>query len=180
LARVAVAARSAGCWYARGEMPSSFQATSGLYGPVMAGRIIVGTSSWADPGFVKEWYPPKMPAAERLPWYAEHFEAVELNSSFYAIPDRNTVHKWVADTPERFGSELRQALADRGDVAASIALVNCASEPAGREAFSSSGDATGVTPVPDAASASSSRSGSPRATTTTPSAPTVSPRTVSG
>ena len=58
----------------------------------MAGRILVGTSSWADPGFVKEWYPPKMPAKERLPWYAQHFETVELNSSFYAIPDRNTVH----------------------------------------------------------------------------------------
>ena len=52
-------------------------------------RILVGTSSWADPGFVKEWYPPKMPARERLPWYAQRFEAVELNSSFYAIPDRN-------------------------------------------------------------------------------------------
>ena len=40
----------------------------------MAGRIRVGTSSWADPGFVKEWYPPKMPAKERLPWYAQRFE----------------------------------------------------------------------------------------------------------
>ena len=61
----------------------------------MAGKIHVGTSSWADPGFVKEWYPPKMSARERLPWYAERFEYVELNSSFYAVPDRTTVHKWV-------------------------------------------------------------------------------------
>jgi uncharacterized protein YecE (DUF72 family) len=73
----------------------------------MAGRIIVGTSSWADPGFVKEWYPPKMAARDRLPWYAERFEAVELNSSFYAIPDRNTVHKWVEDTPERFVFDVK-------------------------------------------------------------------------
>ena len=58
----------------------------------MAGRILVGTSSWADPGFVKDWYPPGMPAEERLPWYAQRFEAVELNSSFYAVPERNTVH----------------------------------------------------------------------------------------
>ena len=41
---------------------------------------------------MKEWYPPKMPAKERLPWYAQHFDMVELNSSFYAIPDRNTAH----------------------------------------------------------------------------------------
>jgi uncharacterized protein YecE (DUF72 family) len=68
---------------------------------------MVGTSSWADPGFVKEWYPPKLAARERLPWYAEHFEAVELNSSFYAVPDRNTVHKWVEETPERFVFDVK-------------------------------------------------------------------------
>jgi uncharacterized protein YecE (DUF72 family) len=73
----------------------------------MSGRIVVGTSSWADPGFVKEWYPPKMPARERLPWYAERFEAVELNSSFYAVPDRTAVHKWVEDTPEGFVFDVK-------------------------------------------------------------------------
>ena len=77
----------------------------------MAGRIRVGTSSWADPGFVKEWYPPKMPAKERLPWYAQHFEVVELNSSFYAIPDRNTVRGWVEITPGlHFDVKLHRAL----------------------------------------------------------------------
>ena len=73
----------------------------------MAGTIRVGTSSWADPGFVKEWYPPKMAARERLPWYAERFEYVELNSSFYAVPDRTTVHKWVEDTPEGFVFDVK-------------------------------------------------------------------------
>jgi uncharacterized protein YecE (DUF72 family) len=73
----------------------------------MAGRILVGTSSWADPGFVKEWYPSKLPAKERLPWYARHFEIVELNSSFYAIPDRNTVHGWVEVTPEHFTFDVK-------------------------------------------------------------------------
>ena len=53
-------------------------------------------SSWAPPAgpipaSSKEWYPPGLPASERLPWYAQRFEGVELNSSFYAIPDRNTV-----------------------------------------------------------------------------------------
>jgi uncharacterized protein YecE (DUF72 family) len=73
----------------------------------MAGQILVGTSSWADPGFVKEWYPPKLPAKERLPWYARHFDYVELNSSFYAVPDRNTVHNWVQVTPERFRVDVK-------------------------------------------------------------------------
>jgi hypothetical protein len=30
-------------------------------------RILVGTSSWADPGFVEEWCPPGLAPAERLP-----------------------------------------------------------------------------------------------------------------
>jgi uncharacterized protein YecE (DUF72 family) len=73
----------------------------------MAGRILVGTSSWADPGFVKEWYPPKLAAKERLPWYAQRFELVELNSSFYAVPDRSTVHGWVEATPPGFTFDVK-------------------------------------------------------------------------
>ena len=41
-----------------------------------------------------------MPAAQRLPWYAERFEAVELNSSFYAVPERPTVRRWCEVTPD--------------------------------------------------------------------------------
>ena len=73
----------------------------------MAGRIVVGTSSWADPGFVKDWYPQGMPARERLPWYAERFEAVELNSSFYAVPERSTVRRWCEVTPDGFTFDVK-------------------------------------------------------------------------
>jgi uncharacterized protein YecE (DUF72 family) len=73
----------------------------------MAGDILVGTSSWADPGFVKEWYPQGMDSGERLPWYAERFRAVELNSSFYAVPDRNTVHRWAEVTPDGFTFDVK-------------------------------------------------------------------------
>src|ERR671922_1287002 len=73
----------------------------------MSGRILVGTSSWADPGFVKEWYPSKLPASDRLPWYAQRFQTVELNSSFYAVPDRSAVHKWVDQTPDDFVFDVK-------------------------------------------------------------------------
>jgi uncharacterized protein YecE (DUF72 family) len=73
----------------------------------MAGRIVVGTSSWADPGFVKEWYPQGMPAGRRLPWYAERFEVVELNASFYAVPERETVRRWVDVTPDEFVFDVK-------------------------------------------------------------------------
>jgi uncharacterized protein YecE (DUF72 family) len=73
----------------------------------MAGRIVIGTSSWADPGFVEEWYPEGLPAAERLPWYAQRFEAVELNSSFYAVPARDSVARWAEITPPGFSFDVK-------------------------------------------------------------------------
>ena len=71
------------------------------------GRIVVGTSSWADPGFVEEWYPEGLPARERLPWYAEHFEAVEVNSTFYAVPAATTVQRWADETPDGFTFDVK-------------------------------------------------------------------------
>jgi uncharacterized protein YecE (DUF72 family) len=70
-------------------------------------RIVVGTSSWADPGFVEEWYPPGLPDRERLPWYAERFEAVEVNSTFYAVPAPATVRRWAQATPEAFTFDVK-------------------------------------------------------------------------
>jgi uncharacterized protein YecE (DUF72 family) len=43
-----------------------------------------------------------MAARDRLAWYAERFEAVEVNSSFYAVPDLKTVARWVQVTPDKF------------------------------------------------------------------------------
>src|ERR671937_1795055 len=73
----------------------------------MAGRIVIGTSSWADPGFVEEWYPEGLPAKDRLPYYAERFRAVEVNSSFYAVPERHTVGRWARLTPEGFVFDVK-------------------------------------------------------------------------
>src|SRR3954447_11527408 len=69
--------------------------------------IAVGTSSWADPGFVAEWYPEGLPQRERLPWYAERFEAVEVNSTFYAIPAERTVARWAEVTPDGFTFDVK-------------------------------------------------------------------------
>jgi uncharacterized protein YecE (DUF72 family) len=66
------------------------------------GRILVGTASWTDPGFVERWYPKKMAAHERLGWYAQHFEMVEVNSTFYSVPDARMVERWCATTPNNF------------------------------------------------------------------------------
>src|SRR3954454_2492479 len=73
----------------------------------MAGRIVIGTSSWADPGFVEEWYPPDLPARERLAWYAARFDAVEVNATFYAAPAERTVARWAEETPDDFTFDVK-------------------------------------------------------------------------
>jgi uncharacterized protein YecE (DUF72 family) len=71
------------------------------------GRIVVGTSSWADPGFVAEWYPAGLPARDRLAYYAERFAAVEVNATFYALPDARTVTRWAEQTPAGFTFDVK-------------------------------------------------------------------------
>src|SRR5919112_173291 len=75
--------------------------------PVGEIPIHVGTSSWADPGFVEEWYPDGLPARDRLPYYAERFEGVEVNSTFYAVPAARTVQRWVEATPDGFVFDVK-------------------------------------------------------------------------
>jgi uncharacterized protein YecE (DUF72 family) len=65
-------------------------------------KILVGTASWSDPGFFHRWYPKGMRANERLGWYAQHFEMVEVNSTFYSVPDLRMVERWCAATPDGF------------------------------------------------------------------------------
>jgi uncharacterized protein YecE (DUF72 family) len=73
----------------------------------VAGRIVIGTSSWADPGFVEEWYPEGLPARDRLAWYAERCDAVEVNATFYAVPALGTVRRWAQVTPEGFTFDVK-------------------------------------------------------------------------
>ena len=74
----------------------------------MAGRVVVATGGWSAP----EWYPRGLPARERLPSLAERLEAVEIDSSFYALPAGRTVQRWATITPERFSftAKLHRAL----------------------------------------------------------------------
>ena len=68
------------------------------------GRIKVGISSWTEPTLVKSgWYPADATTAEdRLRYYASKFPVVEVDSTFYAIPNEKTAQLWVERTPKDF------------------------------------------------------------------------------
>jgi uncharacterized protein YecE (DUF72 family) len=48
------------------------------------------------------FYPPRLPAAAWLGYYAQHFETVEVNATFYRLPKESTVAGWVERTPPDF------------------------------------------------------------------------------
>jgi uncharacterized protein YecE (DUF72 family) len=64
--------------------------------------VRIGTCSWADDALNKYWYPKGLPAAERLAWYAERFSTVEVDSTFYRVPDEPMVQNWADRTPAGF------------------------------------------------------------------------------
>src|SRR3954452_22139053 len=68
----------------------------------MAAPIRIGTCSWADEALSKYFYPKGLPARERLPWYAERFSTVEVDSNFYRLPDESMVAGWAERTPAGF------------------------------------------------------------------------------
>lgn len=64
--------------------------------------IRIGTCSWADEALSKYFYPKGLPAGERLSWYAERFDTVEVDSTFYRLPVTEMVARWADRTPDGF------------------------------------------------------------------------------
>jgi uncharacterized protein YecE (DUF72 family) len=70
--------------------------------------IHVGTCSWADESFVKAWYARGVKSGpDRLRFYAERFDVVEANSTFYRLPDAELVARWATTLPEGFTMHVK-------------------------------------------------------------------------
>ncbi len=68
----------------------------------MSAAIRIGTSGWHYPHWKKRFYPADVPPAGWLPYYARRLHCVEVNNTFYRLPDSRTVEGWRAHTPEDF------------------------------------------------------------------------------
>jgi uncharacterized protein YecE (DUF72 family) len=69
--------------------------------------IWVGTSGYNYPEWKGSFYPEKLPAAKMLPYYAERFDTVEINYTFYRMPNEKIVAGWSHETPQRFRLTLK-------------------------------------------------------------------------
>jgi uncharacterized protein YecE (DUF72 family) len=65
-------------------------------------EIRIGTCSWADEALSKHFYPRGTTAGERLAYYAEHFDTVEVDSTYYRLPAEEMVERWAERTPNGF------------------------------------------------------------------------------
>jgi uncharacterized protein YecE (DUF72 family) len=65
-------------------------------------EIRIGTCSWADDALSKHFYPKGLPAGERLAHYAQHFDTVEVDSTYYRLPGEEMVQRWAERTPDDF------------------------------------------------------------------------------
>jgi uncharacterized protein YecE (DUF72 family) len=69
--------------------------------------IRIGCGSWADAEYAGLLYPPAFPPDLRLCAYAMWFDHVEVNSTYYALPKKETVQKWIEQTPPGFLFDIR-------------------------------------------------------------------------
>jgi len=73
-------------------------------------EILIGTCSWTDPTLVQSgrFYPLSAKSAEsRLQFYASQFRIVEVDSSYYALPNERTSRLWVERTRENFVFDVK-------------------------------------------------------------------------
>jgi len=68
--------------------------------------LYIGTSGWSYPKGQGTWdnlfYPPKLADKDKLPFYAQFFNTVEINSSFYRPPSTFAARAWATKVPPEF------------------------------------------------------------------------------
>ena len=66
------------------------------------GAIHIGCSGWNYPHWRRAFYPDRLPAKAWFAFYARHFDTVEINSSFYRLPNAETFDAWRDQAPPGF------------------------------------------------------------------------------
>jgi uncharacterized protein YecE (DUF72 family) len=85
----------------------------------------IGTSGFVYASWKRRFYPVGLPPQAWLSHYARHFDTVEINSSFYRLPDAAVFARWRDATPpgfvfavkfSRFGTHMKRLLTPRATI----------------------------------------------------------------
>ncbi|MGC1122980.1 MAG: DUF72 domain-containing protein [Candidatus Methanofastidiosia archaeon] len=66
------------------------------------GTLYIGTSGWSYDDWIGPFYPEGIKKGEMLEFYAKEFNLVEINSTFYALPNKYAVISWSKKVPDDF------------------------------------------------------------------------------
>jgi uncharacterized protein YecE (DUF72 family) len=69
--------------------------------------IWVGTSGYNYPEWKGSFYPSDLPTTKMLPYYAARFPTVEINYTFYRMPNEKLTAGWAAQTPDPYRLTLK-------------------------------------------------------------------------
>ena len=61
--------------------------------------IWVGTSGYNYPEWKGSFYPEKLPASSMLSYYSERLSTVEINYTYYRMPNAKTLEGWKSRRP---------------------------------------------------------------------------------
>ena len=65
-------------------------------------KVKIGCSGWSYKGWSGIFYSPELPAKDYLRFYSRVFDSVEIDSSFYRIPNASMIEQWKRATPDGF------------------------------------------------------------------------------
>jgi uncharacterized protein YecE (DUF72 family) len=71
------------------------------------GHVRVGTSGWSYDHWRGRFYPEGVASRDWLAYYAERFDCVEVNASFYRLPSAEMLRHWAESTPDGFAFALK-------------------------------------------------------------------------
>jgi uncharacterized protein YecE (DUF72 family) len=69
--------------------------------------VRIGCSGWNYKDWRERFYPRGLAPRDWLQYYAQHFDTVEVNSTFYRLASNDAVARWVEQTPEDFVFSLK-------------------------------------------------------------------------
>ena len=89
-------------------------------------KYIIGTSGYSFADWVGTFYPPKTRPGDMLAEYVRHFEAAEINFTFYRVPTARTIAAITARTPPgfRLWVKANQQTTHRGDLGVTDAFMD--------------------------------------------------------
>ena len=84
----------------------------------MSAHVRLGTQGWSYDDWKGVFYPPGAKQEDRLPFYSEIFDTVELDTTFYHAPRATIARSWARHTPDgfKFAAKVPRAITHEGQL----------------------------------------------------------------